>query len=139
MNWNDNGVLGKAAAIVKLLSLGYNVSIPVSDSLRYDLVAERAGAFFRVQVKTLADKWDAEVVEVKPYSCRVSRARNVRRLYSNAEIDVLLIYWITTGRWLWLDLKSHPEFNNRHGLNFRIGEAKNGQTKGIRTFVDFEV
>lgn len=51
-NTKTQGVIGLGAAIAWFTSHGYVVSIPLSDSQRYDLVVELDGRLSRVQVKT---------------------------------------------------------------------------------------
>lgn len=43
-------------AIAKLTELGYNISIPITDSQGYDLIADLKGTLLKVQVKTTSYK-----------------------------------------------------------------------------------
>lgn len=48
----EKGNLSEAKVTSKLLDIGVNVLIPFGGGHRYDLVIERSGKFYRIQVKT---------------------------------------------------------------------------------------
>lgn len=56
LNSNRRGNIGMGYAIAKLTELGYNISIPITDSQDYDLVADLEGKLLKVQVKTTSFK-----------------------------------------------------------------------------------
>ncbi len=51
-NSNKQGDAGLGACIAHFTSLGYGVSIPLTDSQQYDLVVDDGDHLYRVQVKT---------------------------------------------------------------------------------------
>ena len=51
MNPNKVGSLAEANVLAALARCGYEISIPFNPSLRYDLVGELQGSFYRIQVK----------------------------------------------------------------------------------------
>lgn len=53
LNSRKQGDVGTAHAITYFVTKGYTVSIPLSDSQTYDLIAEKDGFCNRVQVKTV--------------------------------------------------------------------------------------
>lgn len=52
MNTKEQGDVGVAQAIFYYTLQGYKVSIPNTDSTRYDLIVDKDGKLFRVQCKT---------------------------------------------------------------------------------------
>jgi len=52
MTKTDQGNIGEAIAICELTKLGYAVSVPLQNNLRYDLIVDLGGRLSRVQVKT---------------------------------------------------------------------------------------
>jgi len=51
MDNKQKGNLAIASAIKHFVSVGYTVSIPLSDTAKYDLIVERDGTFLAVQCK----------------------------------------------------------------------------------------
>ncbi len=51
MDNKHKGNLAIASAIKHFVSVGYTVSLPLSDTAKYDLVVERDGTFQAVQCK----------------------------------------------------------------------------------------
>lgn len=52
MNTKEQGDIGVAHAIYWYTCQGFKVSIPNTDSTRYDLIVDKNGSLFRVQCKT---------------------------------------------------------------------------------------
>lgn len=52
MNTKRKGDITELKVLIKLLEHGFNVSVPVGDNTRYDLIFENDGIFYRVQCKT---------------------------------------------------------------------------------------
>lgn len=51
MNSRQLGTVGLARALTWFVQNGYNVSLPISDNQRYDLIVEKGGICQRVEVK----------------------------------------------------------------------------------------
>ena len=60
MTHTDQGNLGEAIAICELSKLGYSISIPLHTNLPYDLVADKDGVLYRVQVKSTSVQKDGK-------------------------------------------------------------------------------
>lgn len=56
MNTRKQGAIAVAKAIAWFTRNGYNVSIPVSETQRYDLIVERGGTCYRVEVKSTTNR-----------------------------------------------------------------------------------
>ena len=78
-------------AVTDLTSSGYNISIPLGDEL-YDLVAEKNGVFYRVQVKTASKRNDRDsaVAQIKRSSRDVGNGD--QRLYDANSFDILAVW-----------------------------------------------
>jgi len=92
LNTVNQGSIGLSAAIYKLTSLGYTVSVPLIDNQCYDLVVDIAGTLNKVEVKSTSvnsnnDNW---IVQIK----RVRSNKTVNTIYKfdNLSVDYLFIY-----------------------------------------------
>lgn len=48
----DQGNIGLSKAIYELQMLGYRISIPLTENQKYDLIGDKDGKLFKIQVKT---------------------------------------------------------------------------------------
>lgn len=48
----DQGNIGQAKAIYELQLLGYVISLPITENQKYDIICEKKGNLYRVQIKT---------------------------------------------------------------------------------------
>lgn len=90
-NSKKQGDLGTSFAIAYFSGLGYNVSVPISDSQPYDLIVEDAGICKRVQVKTcFKKKYASYAVELRTVSNTRGKQFDIRFL-SKSETDLVFI------------------------------------------------
>lgn len=81
----------------KLMLQGYTVSRPMSGACRYDLIAEKNGRFFKIQVKSLK-RDSAYKNSPLPYPVYVLEAYSLnpvnkkKKGYTRAEVDVIVGY-----------------------------------------------
>jgi hypothetical protein len=90
MDNNSSGDLAECKVLPDLVSSGYNVSIPFG-SYSYDLVAEKNGEFYRIQVKIATprcDRADAAQAQIK----RSNRNKNKQRQYDEDSFDILAVW-----------------------------------------------
>lgn len=89
------GAITELQVATHLLSLGYNVSQPLTQDSKYDLIVDVNNKLIRLQVKT-ARKTSATTGESIVFNCR-STTNNVRecrqRRYSSEEIDYFATVW----------------------------------------------
>lgn len=52
----DQGNIGLAKALYELQLLGYRISVPLTENQKYDLIGDKDGILFRIQVKTTKHK-----------------------------------------------------------------------------------
>lgn len=48
----DQGNIGLAKALYELQLLGYRISIPITENQKYDLIGDKDGKLYRIQIKT---------------------------------------------------------------------------------------
>jgi hypothetical protein len=92
VNNKHKGNLAIASAIKHFVSTGYTVSLPLSDTAKYDLVVERDGAFQAVQCKYAGHERSQSVFSVPLYVCGGNRsAGNRRAKYQQGDFDILFV------------------------------------------------
>ena len=88
----QKGITTEMFVAAYLLSLGYNVSQPMCQDSKYDLVVDIQGKMLRLQVKTARETENNSIV----FNCR-STTKNSEthksRKYSSDEIDYFATYW----------------------------------------------
>ena len=75
-----------------LTEQGFTISLPVTVSPKYDLIAERDGLMLRVQVKTMGrtkGKINIPTGSYRYYSKRYISGAKLKRQYSRGDFDVL--------------------------------------------------
>lgn len=114
---------------------GIVVSIPTTDSVRYDLVLDDAGHLYRVQVKycnrNAVNANGAVQIELTSYH---RSGKLSSRGYTADEIDALLLYVPRIDAVLWLGAQI---FANRPQIQIRFEPTRNGQAKGCLFAQDY--
>jgi PD-(D/E)XK endonuclease len=91
MNTKQLGARGLGAAIAFFTKNGYNVSIPITDTQRYDLVIETDNQLQRVEVKS--SSFQRKNYECKLSTCGGNQSGAGRIKYlSSKECDLVFIY-----------------------------------------------
>lgn len=116
MNTNDKGAVALTKTIADLTVKGYNVFHPISEHSRIDLIAEKDGQCFKLQVKYCGD----DVISVRNYSITANTKGIKNTKYQEHEIDYYAIYSSV------LDKVIYPAFNFG-GKYIRITPGENGQ------------
>lgn len=109
INSNRRGNIGMGYAIAKLTELGYNISIPITDSQDYDLIADLEGVLLKVQVKTTSYK-----DKKSEYYMVALRTRTYNKLKSFTGSDCDLLFVLTESGQMYLIPKN--EIKVRNGL-----------------------
>jgi len=92
MDSKQKGNLAVASAIKHFVSAGYTVSIPLSDTAKYDLVVERDGTFQAVQCKYAGHERNPGIFSVPLYVCGGNRSAGNRRIkYQPGDFDILFV------------------------------------------------
>lgn len=93
-NTRKQGEIGFAFAIKRFVQLGCVVCIPLTDSQPYDLVVEKDGKFYKIQVKTTYFKSNGKHYSVNLRKTRCnSNGDVIRTLFDSKEYD--FIYALT--------------------------------------------
>ena len=128
MHTKTKGAIAELAVASWLISNQWRVLFPFGENSRYDLVAERAGRFVRVQVKYVTPKNG-----VLPVKCSSTNNWNTKR-YNKREIDVIAAY-DSIGKVIYFVPVSL--INDQHQLLLRLTPTKNCQREGVRFARDF--
>ena len=126
------GDIGVAFVIARLVELGWNVGIPLTEHAPYDLFAEKGGELHTVQVRYVAPRED--VIYVKLSTSWADRNGNHRRRRSAGQFSLLAIY--SPGRGVFF-LKDSELGDNGQCVCLRFSPAKNNQRCGVRMAENF--
>lgn len=127
MHKKTKGSIAELAVAQILMKEGFVVSFPFGENQRYDVVAERSGRFWRIQVKYSTPK--NETLRV---NCRSSNNWSVRK-YTSDEIDLIAVYDGRGGDVYFIectDLKDNM-------ITLRLEPTKNNQEKLIHYAGEF--
>jgi hypothetical protein len=130
----DVGDRSEAAALFALTRNGYSVFLPFGENHRYDLIAERNGSFFRIQVKT--GRLGEGRIAFRCYSSYAHhrKKKDVRRSYLG-EIDFLAVYCPETAK---VYLIPEQDLVRTEG-HLRLTPPANSQRRGIRWAASYEL
>lgn len=115
------GTITELRVATYLLSLGYNVSQPLTQDSKYDLIVDVNHHLIRLQVKTSRINDKTKGLSIK-FNCR-STTNNVReckqRYYSDDDVDFFATWWnnqvylipiseCSAEKTLWIDKPTDP-------------------------------
>lgn len=90
-NTRKQGDVGLGQAIAYFTGMGYSVSIPLTESQRYDLIVDDGDQLYRIEVKTTRHKkGNAFVVLLSTQGGNQSWDRTIRK-FSSKDADYLFI------------------------------------------------
>lgn len=87
----SQGTLGVGVAIGYFSSLGYIVSIPLSDNQKYDLLVDIDGVIRKVQVKTTGYKIKNNYIVQLKTVCPKKTSKNAITHFDSSKVDFLFI------------------------------------------------
>jgi hypothetical protein len=131
LSTDQKGAVAELAIAAAAVQLGIDVYRPVGEGGRYDLIFEIDDRLWRIQCK-----WaplHRNVIVVRCYSSRRSRAGLVRRIYRTGEIDAIAAYCPDLDHCYFL-----PFDGERSQVLLRVGPCKNNQAEGINWAKDYE-
>lgn len=92
MDNKQKGNLAAASAIHRFVLAGYTVSIPLTDTAKYDLVVEQDGRFQAVQCKYAGYEGNQGLYSVPLYVSGGNRSAGNRRIkYQEQDFDLLYV------------------------------------------------
>jgi hypothetical protein len=130
---NQKGAIAEAAIMKAALEVRYDVYRPAIEGGRYDLIFDTGERLLRIQCK-----WSPlheDVIVIRSYSTRRTRAGAVRRAYVRGEFDALAAYCPALERCY---LIPYEAINGLTQLHLRVGPTKNHQQAGIRLASHYE-
>lgn len=123
MTHTTTGNLGEAIAIAELSKMGYAISVPLNNNLPYDLLADKEGAIYKVQVKTSnAQKktgWDVFIA-----TSGGNTKQHSRKGFDNSRCDFLFVvaglsrYWFIPTKDI--TAKDYITVGNKKYLEFEV-------------------
>ncbi|MDP4000704.1 MAG: group I intron-associated PD-(D/E)XK endonuclease [bacterium] len=100
MHKKTKGNIAEMAVAGHLIEHGWHILLPLGENHRYDLVAEKAGKFVRIQVKYVTPKHRALDV-----NCRSSNNWSVLH-YTAKEIEAIAVYDSKKQKYLFYSCKT---------------------------------
>lgn len=132
----DKGDLAVGKVIADLLAKGFQVCLPMSEHLPFDLVAVSHSSMelSRVQVRYAASKRGCLKVSVR--SSHSDRRGVHHRRVPLGEIDAFAVYCPQADKVYYVRRDEIPE-NLKSDFALRVAPARNGQVRKIRSAEDF--
>jgi hypothetical protein len=127
----EKGDIGLAKTISDLTEKNIHVCLPISEHLKYDLVAEKDGICKRIQVRFTTAK--NGILSVKLKSAWSNKKGNHILKREVGDFDILAIYCPQTNNVSYLEDKS---FDNKTQVNIMIRESKKGLVRLEKDFLD---
>lgn len=90
-NSKQKGNIGLGAAIAHFTKEGYSVSLPLTESQRYDLIVDDGTKLYRVEVKTSSHKKPSGSYEVLIKTCGGNKSFNTTKHFDCEAVDLLFI------------------------------------------------
>lgn len=131
---NMKGVLTELAVATSFMQHGFNVSIPLNPSARYDMIVDAFGGLFKVQVKTAVPSEDGTGFTIEPTSVHKIQNTWIHRKYDINEIDLFATIYDNNTY-----IIPCYEINNMREAKFRTVPPKTAQTKNIRYAENFKL
>lgn len=131
----EKGDIGLTKIIADLTENNINVSIPIAEHLKYDIIIEKDSKMFRVQARySKADKNNSYIqVKLKSVWSNKSGSYSVNR--EKGDYDILAIYCPYTNKCYYL---SDEEFDPGAAINLRLTPPKTKNGGVIRMAKDYE-
>jgi|LakMenEpi03Aug12_release.lakeMendotaPanAssembly.Ray.scaffolds.fasta_scaffold274858_4 hypothetical protein len=129
MNTKDIGNLGEHIAIVELLKNDIEVSRPLGDNSRYDLILDINTNLFTCQVKSTSSSTD-KLAEFPLTSSQAHRGGS-RHKY---DVDLFCCVDIPKNKVFIV-----PNIDSKGSIKIRYEPTENGQSKGINMWYDFTI
>ena len=132
MNSKIKGQLSEARALYEFQKYHIPVCLPWGDNERYDMIAEFDGKFNRIQVKTSNEEENGAIC----CWARSSTNHTTNKRLSSYEGEVDYFVFVNQTYDL-IALVPIEDLEGKKSIRLRLTPPANGQTKGIRYFVDY--
>lgn len=131
MNSKQIGNVTEVSVMLEFLKLGYNILTPYGDCERYDFVVDINGKFYRIQVKT--SKEEEGKISFNTASTHYTNGKCIHDSYTKKEIDYFATFYKNK-----CYLIPVEECGGRN-VSLRFVPTKNGQTRGVKMAIDYEL
>ncbi len=115
----------------RLIDLGYDVSIPIGDNSKYDLIIDINGKLIKAQCKTARIRDD--IIKFRLAGARINMTGCYNIVYSPIDVDIFIAYCPDNQGYYILRNKDRPKTE----LSLRLKDPKNNHTNNIRYAKDF--
>ena len=126
LSTDQKGSIADMMIAATAVKLDIDVYKPVNDGTRCDLILDLDGRLTRIQCKWAACHGD--VLIVRCYRNRRTRAGMLRRVYTADEVDAFAAYSLELDRCYFLPFASFPGQPN---VYLRLAPTRNNQQRGI--------
>ena len=134
-NPNHKGNVAELAIAAEATRLGVDVSRPMGEHTRYDLIFGIGDRLLRVQCKWALLK--GEVIVVRLASSRYrSDGKQVHTTYTAEEIDAVAVYCEAVDSCYLIGI---DQIAGMRGMHLRLSEAKNGQKASLNWAADYKL
>jgi len=126
---HQKGVLGELEFALHLINQGYTVLQPLNPNSSYDLVTEKDGVFYRIQVKYLTLRHGILRIELE-------RPKRQTLSYRQRGVDAIGVFESTQHKFYLIPIKKIPSVSD---FWLRVSKPKNAQVKNIHFAKEFEI
>lgn len=133
MNTRELGDIGLLKVATKLTELRIPVSIPITDNLRYDLIADYKKTLKRVQVKNVKSHYG--YIDIRVVSTNYEKGKWVNKEYDN--IEWLIAYCRSNNKFYLFYLEDIKQYKGV--IRLRIAPTLNNQVKKINYAKNYEL
>ena len=133
MNSKKKGELTELNIVPKLYEKGYNISKPVTEDCRYDLVIEGQEGLERIQVKT--SRYRNGVVEFNTADVRSNATSNRRKEYCKEQIDAFMTYNSETEEIYKVSVEEAPKTK----MSLRVEKPNRSESNRINWSKDYRI
>jgi len=128
----QKGDIGLTKVIAELTEQLYGISLPLSEHLKYDAIAEKNGKMARIQVKYVGQTKGK--IEIKVHTVWSNKKGSHISKREKGDYDILVVYCPETKKCYFL---SDSDFENGTTVTLRVEAAKN-KNSHIRWAKDYE-
>lgn len=132
MNSKQIGNITEVSVMLEFLKLGYNILTPYGDCERYDFVVDINGKFYKIQVKTSKETEEGKI-SFNTSSTHYVNGKCIHDSYTKKEIDYFATFYKNK-----CYLIPVEECGGR-SVSLRFVPTKNGQTRGVKMAIDYEL
>lgn len=132
---HDKGDVAEAAVILDLTKRGFTVFKPLSQNTYADVVILKDNRLETVQIKYVSQYEGKIQIPLRKQSSNTKEIRETYK-YNQTPLDWIAAYCPDPEAVIYIP--RHEWESNGVLINIRIAQPKNGQTKGVRLYTDYQ-